>query len=144
MLRLNIGLALGGLAAVAAGMLGGWALLVGLPLQASALAAIETASPSVAPTIPRASAATADPRSPIARATETPAPAPSPAVEAPSPVPPAASPGAAPASDAAGKPQIHIDGERSTLSYEGGSGGLYIDKDRLSIRTPFGKFDIDW
>jgi hypothetical protein len=39
---------------------------------------------------------------------------------------------------------IHLDGERSTLSYEGGSGGLYFNKDRLSLRTPFGKFDIDW
>jgi len=30
------------------------------------------------------------------------------------------------------------------LSYQGDSGSLYINKDRLSVRTPFGKFDIDW
>jgi hypothetical protein len=59
-------------------------------------------------------------------------------------VPPAAGPNAAPSDAAPGKPHIHLDGERSALSYEGGSGGLYLNKDRLSVRTPFGKFDIDW
>ena len=74
-----------------------------------------------------------------------PAPAPSsPAVEAPPPAPPAAAPDAAAANEEAGKPHIHLDGERSALSYEGESGGLYINKDRMSVRTPFGKFDIDW
>src|SRR5215467_11997408 len=102
MLRLNIGLALGGLAAAAA---------------------------------PAA-------RNPAGR--ETPNPAPAPAA-APPPAPSAAAPNAAPATDAAaGKPHIHLDGERSALSYEGESGSLYINKDRLSVRTPFGKFDIDW
>jgi hypothetical protein len=85
-------------------------------------------------------------RSPAGRVTDNPAsaPAPSPPVEAPSPAPSAALPSAPPAADADGKPHIHLDGERSTLSYEGGSGGLYFNKDRLSLRTPFGKFDIDW
>ena len=134
MLRLNIGLALGGLAAVAAGLLGGWALVVGLPLQGSALAAVEGASPSIA-TAPAA-------RSPASRATPNPAPDPA---AAPPPAPSAAAPNAAPATnDAAGKPHIHLDGERSALSYEGELGSLYINKDRLSVRTPFGKLDIDW
>jgi hypothetical protein len=125
MLRLNIGLTLGGLAAVAAGLLGGWALVVGLPLQGSALAAVESARPSIA-AVPAAP-------SPEGRATPNPAPAPG-----------AAPPPAPAANDAAGKPHIRLDGERSALSYEGESGSLYIDKDRLSVRTPFGKFDIDW
>ena len=74
-----------------------------------------------------------------------PAPAPSsPAVEAPPPAPPAACPNAAPCDNPPGKPHIHLDGERSALSYEGESGSLYLNKDRLSVRTPFGKFDIDW
>jgi predicted lipid-binding transport protein (Tim44 family) len=143
MLRLNIGLALGGLVALAAGLFGGWALFVGLPLQTSALAAVQTASPSIAGASAEPAAAA---RSPAGPATANPAPgaAPSPAVEAPSPAPSAASPNAAPATDAAGKPHIHLDGERSALSYESGSGGLYINKDRLSVRTPFGKFDLDW
>ncbi|HEY7085896.1 MAG TPA: hypothetical protein VH519_13895 [Hyphomicrobiaceae bacterium] len=144
MLRLNIGLALGGLAAVAAGLLGGWALFVGLAPQASALAAVETAGPSF---IPAMAEPAAPARSPAGRAADNPvsaAPAPSPAVEAPSPAPSTALPSAPPAADADGKPHIHLDGERSALSYEGGSGGLYINKDRLSVRTPFGKFDIDW
>jgi len=143
MQRLNIGLALSGLAAVAAGVLGGWALFDGLPLQASALAPVEIASPSIA------AASSAEPapaaRSPAGHATPNPAPAPapsSPAVEAPAP--PAAAPDAAAANAEAGKPHIHLDGERSALSYEGESGGLYINKDRMSVRTPFGKFDIDW
>jgi hypothetical protein len=46
--------------------------------------------------------------------------------------------------DEAGRPRLHLDGERSTFSYDGEKGGLYIDKDRLSLRTPFGKFDIGW
>jgi predicted lipid-binding transport protein (Tim44 family) len=144
MLRLNIGLALGGLAAMAVGLLGGWALFVTLPLQASALAAVETASPSIA------TASSDEPvpaaRSPAVRATPNPARAPAPtnAVEVPPRAPPAAAPNAAPTHDELGKPRIHLDGERSALSYEGESGGLYINKDRLSVRTPFGKFDIDW
>jgi predicted lipid-binding transport protein (Tim44 family) len=143
MLRLNIGLTLGGLAAVAVGLLGGWALFVGLPLQASALAAVETAMPSIAPAMAEPAAAA---QSPAGRARDNPAPAPAPSAagEAPSPAPSAASPNAPQATDAAGRPHIHLDGERSALSYEGGSGGLYINKDRLSVRTPFGKFDIDW
>ena len=145
MQRLNIGLALSGLAAVAAGVLGGWALFDGLPLQASALAPVEIASPSIA------AASSAEPapaaRSPAGRAMPNLAPAPapsSPAVEAPPPAPPAAAPDAAAANEDAGKPHIHLDGERSALSYQGDSGSLYINKDRLSVRTPFGKFDIDW
>ena len=143
MLRLNIGLSLGGLAAVAAGLLGGWALFDGLPLQASALAAAQGASPS------NAAALSAEPapavRTPVGRAPD-PAPlsAPTPAVEAPPPGASAAGPNAPATNDAAGKPHIHLDGERSALSYEGQSGSLYVNKDRLSVRTPFGKFDIDW
>jgi hypothetical protein len=138
MQRLNIGLGLGGLAAVAAGVLGGWALFDGLPLQASALAPVEIASPSIAEASSAEPASVA--RSPAGQAMPNPAlaPAPSPAVEAPPPAPPAA------ANEEAGKPHIHLDGERSALSYEGQSGGLYISKDRMSVRTPFGKFDIDW
>jgi hypothetical protein len=119
----------GGLAAMATGLLGGWALCVALPLQAQALATALSAEP-----VPAA-------QSPAARPMPSPAPAaaPTPAVEAPSPAPSAAA-----ANEAAGKPHIHLDGERSALSYEGESGSLYINKDRLSMRTPFGKFDIDW
>ena len=142
MLRLNIGLVLGGLAAMAAGLLVGWALFVGHPLQASALAAVQTASPSIAAASSAEPAPTAP--SPAGRAAPSPAPAPAPAVEAPPPVPPAAAPIEAPNNDEAGKPRIHLDGERSALSYEGELGGFYINKDRLSVRTPFGKFDIDW
>jgi len=46
--------------------------------------------------------------------------------------------------DEAGRPRLHLDGERSTFSFDSEKGGLYIDKDRLSLRTPFGKFNIDW
>jgi hypothetical protein len=132
MQRLNIGLALSGLAAVAAGTLGGWALVDGLALQASARTPVEIAS--IAATSPT------DPTRP----NPVPAPAPSRAVEAPPPAPPAAAPDAPAANAEAGKPHIHLDGERSALSYEGESGSLYINKDRMSVRTPFGKFDIDW
>jgi hypothetical protein len=46
--------------------------------------------------------------------------------------------------DEAGRPRLHLDAERSTFSFDSEKGGLYIDKDRLSLRTPFGKFNIDW
>jgi hypothetical protein len=59
-------------------------------------------------------------------------------LEAPAPSDPGAR------NDEAGRPRLHLDGERSTFSYDGEKGGLYIDKDRLSLRTPFGKFDFDW
>ena len=132
MLRLNIRLVLSGLAALAAGLLGGWALFVGLPLQDSALAAVKTASPSIA-MVSSAGPAFAG-RSPAAPG----------AVDAPPPAPSAAAPEAAPSKDADGKPHIHLDGERSALSYAGEAGSFSINKDRLSVRTPFGKFDLDW
>ncbi|MBO0743003.1 MAG: hypothetical protein J2P51_16460 [Hyphomicrobiaceae bacterium] len=140
MLRLNIGLVLSGLAAVAVGLLGGWAVFVGLPLQGSALAAVATASPPIAVASSVDPAATA--RSPAAPA--IPYPAPSSRVAAPPPAPSPEAANAAASKDAIGKPHIHLDGERSAVSYEGESGGLYINKDRLSVRTPLGKFDIDW
>jgi len=142
MLRLNVGLALSCIAAMAAGLLGGWALLDGLALQASTLAPVEIASLSITPASEPVPAA----RSPAARAMPNPAPAPAPssAVEAPPPAPSAAAPDAAAANAEAGKPHIHLDGERSALSYEGERGSFYVDKDRMSVRTPFGKFDIDW
>jgi hypothetical protein len=142
MLRLNIALALGGFCAVAAGLLGGW-VLFGVPLQAWALAAVQTRGPSIATASSAEPAATA--RDPAGRATNpAPGPARAPVVEAPSPTPPGAASNAPPSNDEAGKPHIHLDGERSALSYEGELGGLYINKDRMSVRTPFGKFDIDW
>ena len=42
------------------------------------------------------------------------------------------------------KPRIHLDGERSEISFDGDKGSLHVNKDRLSVRTPFGKFEIDW
>ena len=147
MLRLNIGLALGGLAAVAAGLLGGWALFDGLPLQTSALAAAQSASPSVAVTLtaePAPAARTPAGGAPDPASVPAPVTAPNPAVEAPPAGPSTAGPNAPASNDAADKPHIHLDGERSALSYEGEAGSLYVNKDRLSVRTPFGKFDIDW
>src|SRR5262245_38934149 len=143
MQRLNIGLALGGLAAMVVGLLGGWALIVGLPLKVSAHTAMETASLSTAavssdkpaPAVRMAGRATPDPAH---------APAPTPAVEATPPAPPVAGQTGAPADAVPGNPPILLDGERSALRYEGESGSLYLNKDRLSVRTPFGKFDIDW
>jgi hypothetical protein len=105
---------------MAVGLLGGWALFVVLPPQAQALAAALSAEPAPAAQSP------AGPATPTAA--ETPSPAPS----------------SAAADEAAGKPHIHLDGERSALSYAGPSGSLYVNKDRLSVHTPFGKFDIDW
>ena len=148
MLRLNIGLALGGLAAMAAGLLGGWVLFDGLSLQASTLAVAQSGRPTIAAALSAVPAPAV--RSPAGQATPNPAPVPAPnpapttAVEAPPPTPSAAAPNAPAANDAAGKPHIHLDGERSALSYEGESGSLYVNKDRLSVRTPLGKFDIDW
>ena len=106
--RSNMGLALGGVAAVAVGSIGGWALLAALSVAAPAT--VETASVLIATTPSQ-------------------------------PTPPR---NADPTKDEPSKPHIHLDGERSAFSYDGPAGGLYINKDRLSVRSPFGTFDIDW
>ena len=36
------------------------------------------------------------------------------------------------------------DGERSELRYDGDQGGLHVSKDKLSVRTPLGKFELNW
>src|SRR5262245_63800344 len=137
MLRSNMRLALGSLAAMAVGLAGGWALFAVRPVQASTPAMVETASQSIM----TAPSADAPARTPARWATPTaPAPAQPPTVASPPPTP-APSPDAASSKDEAGKPRIHLDGERSAFSYDGEAGSLYINKDRLSVRTPFGKFD---
>jgi hypothetical protein len=112
MLRSNLGLVLGGLAAMALGLVSIWALFALPPLGSQTPSRLELASLE----------------------------APSPPVGAPTLTP--SDPGAR--NDEAGRPRLHLDGERSTFSFDGEKGGLYIDKDRLSLRTPFGKFNIDW
>jgi hypothetical protein len=37
---------------------------------------------------------------------------------------------------------IRIDGERSELRLDGKDTGLHADKDGVSLRTPFGKFEL--
>ena len=139
--RSNMRLALGGLAAVAVGIVGGWALLTLRPVQVPATAETASVWPATA-TSPDASAPSG--RIPARPATPTPAPAATPAPEAPTPTAPTPPRNAAQTKDEPGKPHIHLDGERSEFSYGGAAGGLYINKDRLSVRSPFGAFDIDW
>jgi hypothetical protein len=138
--RSNMRLALGGLVAVAVGIVGGWALLTLRPAQVPAT--VETAS------IWRATATSPDELAPSGRtpraATPAPALATAPTPEAPIPTAPTPPRNAAPTKDEPSKPRIHLDGERSEFSYDGAEGGLYINKDRLSVRSPFGTFDIDW
>ena len=134
--RLNMGLALGGVAAVAVGIIGGWALLAALSVAAPAT--VETASVLIA-TTPSPDQSAPFGRTPARAATPSPAPA-----VAPAPAPPTPPRNAAPTKDEPSKPHIHLDGERSAFSYVGAAGGLYIYKDRLSVRSPFGTFDIDW
>jgi len=105
MLRSNLGLIVGGLAAMALGLVSVWDLFA-LPPGSQAPSRLELASLT--------GRGAASPSDPAAR------------------------------NDEAGKPRLHLDGERSTFSYDGEQGGLYIDKDRLSLRTPFGKFNFDW
>ncbi len=39
---------------------------------------------------------------------------------------------------------IRIDGERSELRLDGKDTGLHADKDGVSLRTSFGKFELRW
>ena len=148
MLRSNMGLVLGGIAAMALGTAGGWMLLAGKPVQASARTSVTVERTNVPVTIaaPRADEAAQPARLPGQTAAPKPTAPASPArtAEVPSPAPPAPTPDAAPAEDSPGKPRIRLDGERSEISFDGDQGGLHVNKDRLSVRTPFGKFKIDW
>src|SRR5436309_1875462 len=60
--------------------------------------------------------------------------------EAPPPATPAPATKAAPAESA--QYVIRIDGERSELRLGGKDTGLHADKDGVSLRTPFGKFEL--
>jgi type IV secretory pathway VirB10-like protein len=145
MLRSNMGLVLGGVAAIAAGTVGGWALL-SRPVQASAPAKVQTASVLIATPTPSADEAALLARTPARTATPNPAPVapPSRTAEAPPPAPASPAPDTAPADDMRNKPRIHIDGERSEIGFDGDKGSLHVNKDRLSVRTPLGKFEIKW
>lgn len=142
MLRSNMGLVLGGVAAVAVGIVGGWTL-VARPVQARA-PAIETASIRVTASSPSADEASTPARTPAQTAKPDPAPAPTASPTRAAEVPPPAAPDPAPADDAPDKPRIHLDGERSEISFGNDKGSLRVNKDKLSVRTPLGKFQIDW
>ena len=147
MLRSNMGMVFGGLAAVAVGIGGGWMLLAGKPVRASApITTTEPASVRITTASPSPDAADLPARKPAQTATPTPTPPASPArtAEAPPPAPASPTPDAAPADDTKNKPRIHLDGERSEISFDGDRGSLRVNKDRLSVRTPYGKFDLDW
>ena len=146
MLRSNMGLVLGGVAAVAVGIVGGWTLLA-RPGQARA-PAVETASILITTPAPSADEAAPPARTPAQTAKPNPAPAPTApptrTAEVPPPAAPAPAPDAAPADDTSDKPRIHLDGERSEISFGNDKGSFRVNKDKLSVRTPFGKFQIDW
>jgi hypothetical protein len=137
-----MGLVLGGVAAIAAGTVGGWALL-SRPVQVSAPAKVQTASVLITTPSPSADEAAPPARTPARTATPNPAPVapPSRTAEAPPPTP---APDAAPSDGMRNKPRIHIDGERSEIGFDGDKGSLHVNKDRLSVRTPLGKFEIKW
>jgi hypothetical protein len=133
MLRSNMGLVLGGVAAIAAGTVGGWALL-SRPVQVSAPAKVQTASVLITTPSPSADEAAPPARTPARTATPNPAPVapPSRTAEAPPPTPARMQPRAT----ACATPRIHIDGERSEIGFDGDKGSLHVNKDRLSVRTP--------
>ena len=137
MLESNTRLVIGGLAAIAVGIAAGWTLLAAMPVEASAPASVVEAArvPITAP-VPTPGAATPA-RVPVQTA------APAPVAPAP-PTPSAPAPDAAPTDDTRNRPQIRLDGERSELRYDGDQGSLHVSKDKLSVRTPLGKFELNW
>jgi hypothetical protein len=62
------------------------------------------------------------------------------ATEAPPPATPAFATKAAPAESA--QSIIRIDGQRSELRLDGKDTGLHANKDGVSLRTPFGTFEL--
>ena len=146
MLRSNMGLVLGGVAAIAAGTVGGWALLS---------AAGAGFGPGEGPDRERAdrhphserrrgrpartyAGTHRNPRIRLRLHRHRARPKRRPRRRR---LPPRST---APADDMRNKPRIHIDGERSEISFEGDKGSLHVNKDRLSVRTPLGKFEIKW
>ena len=166
MLRPQMSLLFGGVAALAIGVVGGWSMISGKPVHASLYAASVTTQPaSVRVTAPSPATDSAD--QPAAKRTQTASPEPTPpappaqiatpdpapvaptapparTAEAPAPAPAAPTTETASADDTKGKPRIRLDGERSELSFEGDKGGISLNKDRVSLRTPFGKIEMDW
>jgi hypothetical protein len=135
MLRSKMGLVVGGVAAVAMGIVGGWTLLKARSAQAS----ISTAT--IMKTTASPSADEAAPPAPAPARAANPAPvAPPPRVAAA----PAPAPDATSAGETGNKPRIRLDGERSEISFDGDEGSLHVNKDRMSVRTPLGKFEIKW
>jgi len=147
MLRSNTRLVLGSFAAIAVGIVGGWTLLAALPVKASAPEpVVEAASIPVTPVRPIAEAPAQPARAPAQTTNPNPAPPAPPARTAAAPPPASAAPApdAAPTDSIRGKPRIHLDGERSELKYDGDQGGLHVTKDKISMRTPLGKFELNW
>jgi hypothetical protein len=147
MLGSNMRLVFGGVAAIAVGIAGGWTLLAAMPVEASAPAlVVETASVQIPARAPASEAATPDrvPAQTAAAPKPVTPPAPARTAAAPAPKAPAPAPDAAPADDTRNKPRIHLDGERSELNYDGDMGSVHIDKDKVSWRTPLGKFELNW
>lgn len=169
--RSQMSLLFGGVAAVAIGVVGGWSMISGTkPIPASVYSAITepastrtaAASPAREPEMtapkseparvaalePAPSAAPAAPETPAspARTAEAPPSAPETPSAAPAPAPAAAPPPdeAAPADDTKGKPRIRLDKERGEVSLDTDKGGISLGKERVSLRTPFGKIDFDW
>jgi hypothetical protein len=141
MLGSNMRLVISGFAAVAVGVAGGWTLLAGMPVEASAPASlVETASVQVPARAPIPDAAIPA-RPPAQTATPTPT-TPAPLARTAAAQPPA--PDTTPADDTQKKTRIRLDGERSELKYDGDKGGLHVNKDKVSVRTPYGKFELNW
>jgi hypothetical protein len=118
---------------------GGDAEMTTPKLDPTKVAALEPA-PSAAPAAPESPAtpartAEAPPSVPVAAPSPTAEPAPA-AVPAPA--------DSAPADDTKGKPRIRLDSERGEVSLDTDKGGISLGKERVSLRTPFGKIDFDW
>ena len=136
-------LVLGGLTAVAIGTAGGWTLMAEKPAAAPAPAPVAAAFRVQTPAATPAPDAAAGPtRTPTQTATPNPAPPTPPARVAAAPPPPAAEP--ARVDDTRKGPQIRLDGERTEIKYDGDQGSVFINKDRASMKTPFGKFELKW
>jgi len=121
---------------------GGDAEMTTPKLDPTKVAALEPA-PSAAPAAPESPAtpartAEAPPSAPAAAPSPTAEPAPATVATVPAPA------DSSPADDTKGKPRIRLDSERGEVSLDTDKGGISLGKERVSLRTPFGKIDFDW
>jgi hypothetical protein len=149
MFRSTLSLVLASVAALSIGVIGGKMILSKPQARAAASASLLVTTSAPSADEPLRTATPAPSRAPVssqppAKVAAAPAPA---ATPAPAGTPaPAKTSGAEPDDDLGigEKPNIRFNPDENEVTIEGGGGGFTISKEKISVRTPFGEFGLDF